>query len=152
MASPVNPLRAVGLFDGVAAAGNDRQGPFVLDLLANLLAVIGFISGNDIRCARRLQNLFDDLAVVNVAASEDEVQRTALAVDDRVDFCAPAAAADADRLILLPPFAPLAARWAFTMVLSIKYRLSRDCDASLSKIFFQMPRRDQRLKRLYAVV
>ena len=36
------------------------------------------------------------------------------------------AAADADRLLLLPPFAPLAARWAFMIVLSIRYRLSRD--------------------------
>ena len=152
MAPPVNPLGAVGLFDGVATARNDRQRPFVSDLLANLLAVVSLVGGDGIWSARRVQNLFDDLAVVNVAAGEDEVQRTALAVDDRVDFCAPAAAADADRLILLPPFAPLAARWAFTMVLSIKYRLSRDCDASLSKIFFQMPRRDQRLKRLYAVV
>src|SRR5215213_11805943 len=48
--------------------------------------------------------------------------------------------------------APLAARWAFTIVLSIRYRLSRELDASVSKIRFQMPRRDQRLKRLYAVV
>ena len=44
-------------------------------------------------------------------------------------------------------FAPLAARWAFTIVESIRYRLSRDFAASVSKILFQMPRRDQRLKR-----
>jgi hypothetical protein len=65
-----------------------------------------------------------------------------------VDFRGATAAADADRLILLPPFAPLAARWAFTILLSIRYRLSRDFDARVSKIRFQMPRRDQRLKRL----
>src|SRR5262245_47522247 len=53
------------------------------------------------------------------------------------------------RLILLPPFAPLAARCAFTIVLSIKYKLSRDFAASASKIHFQTPRRDQRLNRLY---
>ena len=110
MATPINSLGTVSLFDRGAATWNDRQGPFVLDLLANLLAVIGFIGGNGIRCARCFQNLLDDLAVVNIAAGEDEVQRTALAVDNRVDFRAPAAPADADRLILLPPFAPLAAR------------------------------------------
>ena len=53
-------------------------------------------------------------------ARHGEVLRAALAVDDRVDFRAAPAAADTDRLILLPPFAPLAARWAFTMVLSIR--------------------------------
>jgi hypothetical protein len=89
---------------------------------------------------------------MDLSARHREVQWAALAVDDRVDFRGPTAATDADRLLLLPPFAPLAARWAFTIVLSIKYRLSRDFDASVSKIRFQMPRRDQRLKRLYAVV
>ena len=67
-----------------------------------------------------MQNLFDDLAVMDLAACHDEVQWAALTIDDRVDFRAAPAAADADRLILLPPFAPLAARWAFTMVLSIR--------------------------------
>ena len=89
---------------------------------------------------------------MNLAALHREVQRAALAVDDGVDFRGAIAATDADRLILLPPLAPLAAWWAFTIVLSIRYRLSRDFDANVSKIRFQMPRRDQRLKRLYAVV
>ena len=120
MASPVNPLWAVGLFDGIAAARNDRQRPFVSDLLTDFFAIVTLVGGDGVWSARRVQNLFDDLAVVNVAAGEDEVQRATLAVDDRVDFRAPTAPADADRLILLPPFAPLAARWAFTMVLSIR--------------------------------
>src|SRR5262245_39647990 len=68
-----------------------------------------------------------------------------------MDFRGPPTTADANRLIFLPPFAPLAARCAFTIVLSIKYKLSRDCAASASKIRFQTPRRDQRLNRLYAV-
>jgi len=70
---PIYPLGAVGLFDRVAPARNDRQGPFVSDLLANLLAVVSLVGGDGIWCARRVQNLFDDLAVVNVAAGEDEV-------------------------------------------------------------------------------
>ena len=89
---------------------------------------------------------------MDLSARHREAQRPAFAVDNGVDFRGSAAPADTDRLILLPPFAPLAARWAFTIVLSIRYRLSRDFDASASKIRFQMPRRDQRLKRLYAVV
>jgi hypothetical protein len=50
----------------------------------------------------RIQNLFDDLAVMDLAARHDEVQRSTLAVNDGVDFRGTTAATDADRLILLP--------------------------------------------------
>src|SRR5262249_49323946 len=56
-----------------------------------------------------------------------------------MDFRGPPTTTDANRLIFLPPFAPLAARCAFTIVLSIKYKLSRDFAASASKIRFQRP-------------
>jgi hypothetical protein len=117
---PVNSLGTIGFSDGVAAARNDRQGPFIFDLLAHPLAVVSLVGGNGQRRAWGVQNLFDNLAVMDLTAGHDEVQRTALAIDDRVDFRAAPAATDADGLILLPPFAPLAARWAFTMVLSIR--------------------------------
>ena len=52
-------------------------------------------------------------------ARHGEVQRAALAVDDRVDFRAAPAAADTDRLILLPPFPPAAERCALMWVESI---------------------------------
>lgn len=120
MPPPVNPLGAIGFLGGGAAAGDDRQSPFILDLLAHLLAVVGLVGGNGERRVCRVQNLFDNLAVMDLTARHDEVQRAAFAIDDRVDFRAAPATADADRLILLPPFAPLAARWAFTMVLSIR--------------------------------
>ena len=83
---------------------------------------------------------------------QPEGNKTSFGISDSMDFRIAPATRASDRLILLPPFAPLAARWAFTMVLSIRYKLSRDFDASVSKIRFQTPRRDQRLKRLYAVV
>ena len=72
-------------------------------------------------------------------------QRPTFGVDDGVDFRGSTASADADRLIFLPPFAPLAARCAFTTVLSIRYRLSRDLAASRWNTPFRMPRRVQRL-------
>ena len=93
----------------------------------------------------RFQHIFDDLAVVDVPTRHDEVERTAFAVDKHVDFGRAAAATDTDGLIFLPPFAPLAARWALMIVLSIKCRLSRDFAAMISKICFQMPRRDHRV-------
>ncbi len=120
MAAPIEAFRAVGFFDGVVAAGDDRQSALVFDLLADLLAVIGLVGSNGERRPRRVQDLFDCLTVVDLTAGQREIQRPALAVDNRVDFAGAAAPALPDRLILLPPFAPLAARWAFTIVLSIR--------------------------------
>ncbi len=152
MASSVEALGTIGLLDGIAAARDDRQGAFIFDLLAHFLAVVGLVGGNGQWRSRRVEHIANDLTVVNLAACHREVQWAAFAVDDGVDFRGATATADADRLNFLPPFAPLAARWAFTIVLSIRYRLSRDFNARVSKIRFQTPRRDQRLKRLYAVV
>ncbi len=47
---------------------------------------------------------------MNFAAGQNEVKRATFIIDDRVDFGRAATTADAYRLILLPPFAPLAAR------------------------------------------
>jgi hypothetical protein len=47
---------------------------------------------------------------MHLSAGHAEAQRPAFAVDNRVDFRGSTAPADADRLIFLPPFAPLAAR------------------------------------------
>ena len=148
----IETLGTVGLLGGVAATGDDRQSAFIFVLLAHFLAVVGLVGGYCEWRSGSVEHVANDLTVVDLPARHREVQRSALAVDDGVNLRGATAAADADRLILLPPFAPLAARWAFTIVLSIRYRLSRDFDASASKIRFQMPRRDQRLKRLYAVV
>jgi hypothetical protein len=90
------------------------------------LTVVGLVGGHDERRSRRIQDFFDDLAVVDLSTSDDEVQWSTLAIDDRMDFRGPPTTTDANRLIFLPPFAPLAARCAFTIVLSIKYKLSRD--------------------------
>ena len=148
MAPPVKALRTIGFLGGGAAAGNDRQGTFIFNLLTDFLAVVGLVGSNGQWRSGGVEDVANDLAIVDLAARYREVQRAAFAVDDGVDFRRAAAAADADRLLLLPPFAPLAARWAFTIVQSIRYRLSRDFAASVSKIRFQMPRRDHRLKRL----
>jgi len=85
---------------------------------------------------------------VDLSTGEGEVQRTAFAIDSGMDFRRPAAAADADRLIFLPPFPPLAQRCALMIVLSMKYKPSRDLAATWSKMCFQMPRQAHRLNRL----
>lgn len=110
MSPPVEALGAIGLLGGVATVGDDRQGAFVPDLLAHFFAVVGLVGRDSQRRSGRVQDLFDDLAVVDLSARHCEAQRPALTVDNGVDFRSSAAPADADRLILLPPFPPLAAR------------------------------------------
>jgi len=65
-----------------------------------------------------------------LAAGDDEVQGTPFVINCGMDFRGPAATADADRLIFLPPFPPLAQRCAFTIVLSMKYNPTRDLAAT----------------------
>ena len=120
MPPSVKALGTIGFLGGVATARDDGQGPFILDLLAHFLAVVGLVRGDGERCLGSVQYVFDDLAVMDMSARQSEVQWPAFAVDNGVYFCGPAATADANRLIFLPPFAPLAALWAFTIVLSIR--------------------------------
>ena len=110
MSAPVDGLWAIGLLGSVAAAGDDGDRAFVGDLLAHFDAVVGLVGGDRQRRSGSIRDLLDDLTVMNLPTRECEVQRPAFAIDNRVDFRRPAAAADADGLILLPPFAPLAAR------------------------------------------
>jgi len=117
---PVEALGAIGFPGGVATVGDDRQGAFVPDLLPHFFAVVGLVCRDGQRRSGCIQYLFDDLAVMDMSARQSEVQWPAFAVDNRVDLCGSAAPTDTDRLIFLPPFAPLAARWAFTIVLSIR--------------------------------
>ena len=117
---PIEALGAIGLLGGGAAVRYDRQGAFVPDLLPHFFAVVGLVCRDGQRRSGCIQYLFDDLAVMDMSARQSEVQWPAFAVDNRVDLCGSAAPTDTDRLIFLPPFAPLAARWAFTIVLSIR--------------------------------
>jgi hypothetical protein len=118
VALAIEALGAVG-FLGCIAARDHRQGTFVFDLLAR---------GQP--WSRRVQHFLDDLTVVDLAAGDGEVQRTAFTVDNGMDFRGPAAAADANRLLFLPPFPPLAQRCAFTIVLSMKYKPTHDLAAT----------------------
>jgi len=110
MAPPVEALGAIGFLGGIAAARDDRQGAFIFNLLTHLLAVVGFVGCNSEWRLGRVEYVADDLTVVNLAARHRKVQRAALAVDNGMDFRGATTATDPDRLVLLPPFAPLAAR------------------------------------------
>ncbi len=120
MAAAIDSFWAAGFLSGIASAGDDGQRTFVLDVLTDFLAVVSLVSADGEWRLGGVEYFFNDLTVMDLSARDDEVQRPAFAVNDGVDFRAPAAAADANRLIFLPPFAPLAARCALTMVLSMK--------------------------------
>lgn len=79
---------------------------------SNVWPAPSLIGGNGQRRFGSLQDVLDDLTVMNPTAGHGEIQRPPLAIDAGVDFRGAAATADADRLIFLPPFSPLAARFA----------------------------------------
>ena len=110
MPPSVKALGTVSFLGGVATVGDDRQGPFILDLLTHFLAVVGLVRSDGERRFGSVQHLFYDLAVMDMPARQSEVQWSAFAIDNRVDFRGSATPTDTDRLIFLPPFAPLAAR------------------------------------------
>ena len=110
MAAAIDAPGTVSFRVRVATAGNDWQGALIFDLLAHVFAVVGFIGRDGERWPGRVEHFADDLTVVDLPAGYDEVQRAAFAVDNGVDFRRAPPTADADRLIFLPPFAPLAAR------------------------------------------
>jgi hypothetical protein len=116
----------------VAPARIDRHGTIVLDVLTDLFAVVRFVRAHDQRGPRRRENRLHGLAVVGLRAGQDKVERAAFSVDRRMDFRTPAAATDTDSLFAFPPLPPLAERCAFTTVLSIKRRPSRDLAANCS--------------------
>ena len=120
VAAAIDSFWAAGLLSSIASVGDDGQRALVFDVLTDFLAVVSLVSADGEWRLGGVEHFFNDLTVMDLSAGDDEVQRPAFAVNDGVDFRTPAAAADADRLIFLPPFAPLAARCAFTMVLSMK--------------------------------
>jgi len=111
VSSSVKALWTIRFLGRIAAAGDDWQSTLILDLLAHFVAVVSLVGSDGQWRSGSVEHIANDLTVVDLAAGHREVQWAAFAVDDGVDFRGAAAAADADRLILLPPFAPLAARW-----------------------------------------
>jgi hypothetical protein len=126
MASSVKALGAIGFLVRVVAAGDDRQGAFIFDLLAHFLAVVSLVGRDGQRRSGSVKHFANDLTVVDLPARYREVQWTALAIDDRVNFREAPTAADADRLILLPPFA----RWRRGGLSRSCCRSDTDCRAT----------------------
>jgi hypothetical protein len=78
VAAPVDALWAPGLLFRVAPTGNDGNGPVIPDVLADFLAVIGFIGTDGHGRPGRHEHILDDLAVVNLPSGHDKLQWAAL--------------------------------------------------------------------------
>ena len=84
------------------------------------LAVISLIRHRDTRAdvGTDVERGLELCAVAGVAAGQMEVERVAVEIGLEVDFGREAATRAAERLALLPPFAPAAETWARAVVLS----------------------------------
>src|SRR5712664_238632 len=90
-----------------------------------------------------------DADIVDVAGRQQQGQRPAQPIAQRMELVRPAPARLADRLEVGPPFPPPAERWALMWVLSIIARPWIGlCPVRASKISNHRPCRLQRLKRL----
>ena len=90
-----------------------------LDLPADGVAVIAFVAMKHSRVRKIGQQRRGRRAVRDLTSGQQESDRPALAVRERVELGRASAAGAADRLIALPPLPPAAERWAFTAELSI---------------------------------
>jgi hypothetical protein len=79
----------------------------LFDQIADAVAVIGAVGMDDAAPGQRRQQLLGGLAVRRLARRQQEGERPALAVGERVDLGVAPAPADADRLELRPLFRPL---------------------------------------------
>ncbi len=102
---PVRNDRADAAFSGCLAVGFG-----VIALVGQRRP--GFDVGTDV------EQGFELRAVAGFAAGEMEIQRVAFEVGLEMDFRREPAAREAERLAVLPPFAPAAETWARTTVLS----------------------------------
>lgn len=72
MAPSVEALGAIRFPGGIAAAGDDWQGPSIFDLLTDFFTVVDFVGGDGKRWSWRFEQLANDLAVVDLPTGHDE--------------------------------------------------------------------------------
>ena len=89
---------------------NVRRGAQGLDLAPDDIAVITLVAMQDHGCGHPVEERIGGDAVGHLAAGQEECDRAAEVVGERVDFRGAPAARAADRLREFPPFPPDAQR------------------------------------------
>jgi hypothetical protein len=141
-------VQATTLF-AVRLKRDDRFCAGVFHQFAEGVAVIAFVRDQGAHGWRDRKNVGRSFDVVHVAAGEHDRVGATQIVAQGMDFRRAPAAGATDSLRLVPPFAPLAERCALIDVESSESTTrSVPQAAKASKIAFQRPAFDQRLKRL----
>jgi hypothetical protein len=116
-------LRTAGALAGFALA---------LDQVADRVAVIGLVGEHDGARRKIIKQDIGCTTIGDLTTRQQEAERSAFAVGERVELAVAAAPADPDRLGKRPPFPPPAERCAFMWVLSI--RTSADGPPAAAKV------------------
>ena len=99
------------IFPAAVGFGRDvRRGALALDLAADGIAVVALVTVQDRGGGHLVEQGIGGGAIRDLAASQQERDRTAEAVGQCVDFCRPPAAGTANRLREFPPLPPEAQR------------------------------------------
>lgn len=153
----VAPFVALGIKGKEALAislvGDDGDGSAAIEQGAQMIGVVAFVTDQPEAGGGVVQQRGGGGDVGDISAGQPVGARPAREIDQDVDFGGAATARAADRLVTLPPFAPLAARCARTAVLSIMATAGGSAQrANATKISCHSPRLLHRLYRLNTVV
>ena len=102
VAASVDAPGTPGFACGIVTAGDHGQRTIIADLLSHVFAVVCLVGGHRQCRLRRIKQHLDNLAVMHLATSKQEVQRPSFAVNTGMDLGGPATTADADVLRFLP--------------------------------------------------
>ena len=129
------------------------RGSLGLDLPAHGVGVVALVPLHQVGRRHLVQQSLRSRAVGDLAAGQQEGDRTARRVGQGVDLRRPPAAGLPDRLTALPHFPPEAQRCAFTAELSIRSSAGGPpAPASAWNMSAQTPLAAHRWKRLYRVL
>ena len=102
--------REAVLPEPVGAGRDVRHGAHALDLSADRIAIVALVTMEDAGTGHLAQQNRSSGAICDLSAGQQECDRSAVAVCQRMDFGRAPAPRAADRLTALPPFPPEAER------------------------------------------
>lgn len=133
----------------IGFARDDGLDALFLEKSADRVGIVAFVGEEFFDAGQEADAFLCHHAIGGIARREDERPGPAGRVDDCVDLAVAAAFCDPDRLMISPPFPPLAQRWTLTWLESNAACSGGSVGAAAdAKIFCQMPRSLQREKRL----
>ena len=133
----------------VAAIWNDRLGPALVQIFAQLGAIVGLVAEHPFRRLHSANEALCNRTIVCFTSGQQDGDKAPFNICECVNLRVAPSARAANSLLLLPPFPPAAERCAFTCVESIIcVSVDRPFPASSRNRFSQTPRRAQRTKRL----